>query len=740
MADVTWMVRLSESEVKGPFDRSTMLHLIARNEIPDNAVVSKVGDEESFPLRTHPDFIGCFQAGTVEHRVVADHRKRHQEAQRTHRSEKRRQWGTALVLFAFAIVAPLAIARQRLLVPEAWVDSLTAVYNDVGGADPPPPPIPGGPLVRSLAARWAGSTDPLPDLAHARSLLWSGSRKDAALAVGELERMVAKSPNDVEMLATLAEAYARVWDGRSDHAHAMLDLVDRADALDPTSLAAARARAAVAVASGNETVAVRASTRCGGEGETPETVDLGCRVLYARSTKNDAILAELEARYPDIGWVRVVRADTLLEAGRPARALMLARGLTSAMTDDAHAWSLRSRAAAGVGNWDEALRAIEKSLALQPGQGEQLMLRARIHLMVDKDPARAQAELERIMAASWFDEYRDHLRVWCLASVAHLAAGDYDGALALAEKALAERSHEPTALLYAAKALGELGRRPEAERKLNTLRELNLHGRMAAQLYTWAANVSLDIDKKNAAIELLGMAKEEAPEWPAVFLEGARLKFAMANGDGAVADILRLGHLDLASWRGESPLVDVWYPERDWSDVEESLSTEVHRQLKYGKDMRSVEGILALVTNRATAQILLERAVERDEIAIEERAVYAHGALAQRYIEKGYDAKAMKHIDRVLAQDSDLSLFQGLKGHALSRLGNPDGAMKCFERSLGKANDLVGPARWKAEALARANRNDEAIEALEEVTIDWPEDLQSQQMLVKLLEKRSTRR
>jgi tetratricopeptide (TPR) repeat protein len=734
------MVRLSESEVKGPFDRSTMLRLIARGEIHDAAAISKVGDEESFPLRTHPDFVGCFQVGTVEHRVVADLRKRHQEAQRVQHSEKRRRFGTVLGLFGFAVIAPLAIARQRLIVPEAWVDSLTAMYNDVGGAEPPPPPIPGGPLVRSLAARWAGNTDPLPDLAHARALLWSGSRRDALLAVGELERMVAKSPNDVEMLATLAEAYARVWDGRADHAHAMLDLVDRADALDPTSLAAARARAAVAVASGNESVAIRASTRCGGDGDAPDAIDLGCRVLYARSIKDDTILADLEVRYPEAGWVRVVRADTLLDAGRPARALMLARSLTSAMTEDAHAWSLRSRAAAGVGNWDEARRAIDRSLTLQPEQGEQLMLRARIHLMVEKNPARAQAELERIMGAPWFDDYRHHVTVWCLASVAHLAARDYDGALALAEKALTERPYEPTALLYAAKALGELGRRPEAERKLNVLRELDLHGRMAAQLHTWAANVLLDIDKKNAAMEVLGLAKEEAPEWPAVFLEGARLKFAMANPDGAVADILALGHLDLASWRGESPLVDVWYPERDWSDVEKSLSTEVHRQLKYGKDMRSVEGILALVTNRSTAQVLLERAVERDKIAIEERAVYAHGALAQRYMERGNDAKAMKHIDRVLAQDSDLSLFQGLKGHALSRLGNPDGAMKSFERSLGKAKDLVGPARWKAEALARAHRDEEAIETLEEVTVDWPEDLQSQQMLVKLLDSASKRR
>jgi tetratricopeptide (TPR) repeat protein len=731
------MVRLSESEVKGPFDRSTLLRLIAKDEIPADAVVTKVGDEDSFPLRTHPDFAGCFQVGTVEFRVVAEQRKRHQETQRKQSSENRKQWGMALGLFGFAIAAPLAIVRQRIIVPEAWVDSLTAVYRDVGGAEEPPPPIPGGPLVRSLAARWAANTDPLPELAHARSLLWSGSRKDAQLAVGELERLVAKSPNDVETLATLAEAYARVWDGRADHAHAMLDLVDRADALDPTSMAATRARAAVAVASGNDTIAVRASTRCG-EASTPDAIDLGCRVLFGRATKDDAILSDLEVRYPDVGWVRVVRADTLLEAGRPAQALMLARGLTESMKDDAHAWSLRSRAAAGVGNWDEALHAIDRSLAYQPEQGEQLMLRARIHLMVEKDPARAQAELERGMGAQWFDEYVDHVRVWTLASVAHLAANDDDGALALAEKALSERAHEPTALLYAAKALGDLGRRPESERKLTMLRELNLHGRMAAQLYSWAANVLLDIDKKNAAMEMLELAKEEAPEWPAVFLEGARLKFAMGNPDGAVADILALGHLDLASWHGESPLVDVWYPERDWSDIEESLSTEVHRQLKYGKDMRSVEGILALVTNRPTAQVLLERAVERDEIAIEERAVYAHGALAQLYMEQGNDAKAMKHIDRVLAQDSERPLFQGLKGKALSRLGNPDGAMKAFERSLGQSKG-VGPARWKAEALARAHRDDDAIEALEDVTVQWPEDLESQQMLVKLLEKKSGR-
>src|SRR6185503_14267276 len=139
-----WMVRLSESEVKGPFDRSTMLRLIAKDEIPEHAVISKVGDEESFRLREHPDFVGCFEVGTVEHRVVAEQRKKHHEAQRAQSAEKRKQWGMALGLFGFAIVAPLAIVRQRILVPEAWVDSLTAVYNDVGGADPPPPPIPGG--------------------------------------------------------------------------------------------------------------------------------------------------------------------------------------------------------------------------------------------------------------------------------------------------------------------------------------------------------------------------------------------------------------------------------------------------------------------------------------------------------------------------------------------------------------------------------------------------------------------
>ena len=113
------MVRLSESEVKGPFDRSTMLRLIAREEIPADAVVSKVGDEESFPVRTHPDFVGCFEVGTVEYRVVAEQRKKHREAQRAQSSEKRKQWGMALGLFGFAIVAPLAIARQRILLPEA---------------------------------------------------------------------------------------------------------------------------------------------------------------------------------------------------------------------------------------------------------------------------------------------------------------------------------------------------------------------------------------------------------------------------------------------------------------------------------------------------------------------------------------------------------------------------------------------------------------------------------------------
>src|SRR5207244_1973404 len=119
------------------------------------------------------------------------------------------------------------------------------------------------------------------------------------------------------------------------------------------------------------------------------------------------------------------------------------------------------------------------------------------------------------------------------------------------------------------------------------------------------------------------------------------------------------------------------------------------------------------VTDRPTAKLLLERAVERDEIAIEERAVYAHGALAQRYVEEGEDAKAMKHIDRVLAQDSERPLFQGLKGLALSRLDNADGAMKCFERSLAQSDDLVGPARWKAQALARVHKDADAIDALE---------------------------
>jgi tetratricopeptide (TPR) repeat protein len=96
----------------------------------------------------------------------------------------------------------------------------------------------------------------------------------------------------------------------------------------------------------------------------------------------------------------------------------------------------------------------------------------------------------------------------------------------------------------------------------------------------------------------------------------------------------------------------------------------------------------------------------------------------------------MKHIDRVLAQDSRRPLFHALKGLALSHLNDGDGAMKCFERAGEPAKNLDGPQRWRGEALARLHQDDDAIAQLEQVTTRWPEDLAAQQLLLGLLEEK----
>lgn len=231
------------------------------------------------------------------------------------------------------------------------------------------------------------------------------------------------------------------------------------------------------------------------------------------------------------------------------------------------------------------------------------------------------------------------------------------------------------------------------------------------------------------------LARSEDPRWPEVYLEGARIRFAIDDSAGAVDDILALGHLDLASYEVESPLVDVWFPRREWYDVERALSKEVRRQLQYGKDMRSVLGILALVTDRSNAVSLLQRATRREEIAIEERAIYAHGALAQLYIDDGQFARAEKHVDRVLADDSRNALFQGFKGKILSERNNVDGAMKSFERSMQQSKKYVGPYKWKAEAFMRFGKPEEALEVLETALELFPDDLEAQQLRLEVLAK-----
>jgi len=57
-----------------------------------------------------------------------------------------------------------------------------------------------------------------------------------------------------------------------------------------------------------------------------------------------------------------------------------------------------------------------------------------------------------------------------------------------------------------------------------------------------------------------------------------------------------------------------------------------------------------------------------------------------------------------------------------------------------RALALAGVGAEVRPSLARVHRDDEAIETLEQVTAEWPEDLRAQQMLVKLLEAKSQKR
>ena len=692
-------------------------------------------------LVEHPDFRSMFLPGSQQNREYLDRISNNRSEQRGITVRKKGRAIIAATLMAGSLgLAWYSTTTGLLTIPEpianqvtGWVSSMSSSVGeqvDFSRDDSlvtSRRPLPGDELFAMLPA--PARDEPLPVLLQSGwAAWWSGTDEGLAEARIAFESAAVRAPNDVEALGALVEVYSELVAGDPDLLDPITLALARMSAIDETSIANLRARAADASSSGHSPLVVGIVATCGAPvSELFSTVDLGCAVRLAEARGDDNTLAIL---YEQSGVMRIalIRARAAVERSDWGVALNISRNLVKEAPGEAEPWAVLALGSAAIGDWYAAASAAREATRRAPHRLDLTHLHARILSRVMGKHKESLPLLTGLVEDPAFDRYEDRIGVLNDAAEAALSLKKIDEGQQWAITALELDPTDPVALLQLAWSYHLQEDTANAEESLRRVDTGQLMGKQGARIHLGAARIYLAMDNQRAAVEEIQNALQGDPGLVEAALEGALADVRVNNLDAAVEKVTRAPLLDVVYTRTHSPIAPTWIPPANWAVLKREIGSALAQDVRYSIRLQEILAIIDWYDQKSSAEASLRTAVQ------EGGAAGASAALAQQLFENNRPGEALKHIDEVLNIETDNPVFLAMRGFAQATSGDT-GA----ERSLGRALSLEpnNPTvlHWNATALEVLGKKTEALRSREALLIVAPDDVNTQARLISLSEE-----
>ena len=744
-----WSVRTVGGGTRGPLSHEALVDQLLRGALgPVDLAVRQGGTWK--PIIEHPDLQSFFLPGNHDaDRLVGSQDRRRQERRS---DDARRMAGfTASMVAAVAAlgVATYAIQNDLFVVPEEIVDEITEAFGNTSAAVTEQVAravdesaaveemelmrnLPGGEVLRALQERWPNAAGaPNLRLHRGRIGLWSGVQSERLDAREHLEQAVILAPEDVETWSALGELYALLLVDEPELSEPLTLVVDRVSAMAPASVAASRTAALASFAHGNRGAAADTANRCaaspGTAGQVGSNTDLGCALVASEAQGLLTDLAALASRYPEEPRVMLAYARVLVEKQHLRDAVEVATALKRQYPDEAAPLVVLFDAYVALAEWDNALKAGRQVAQVSPGTIRVRVGVAEIALKVKGAAGTAVEMYQEAIAHEKFAMYPERNRVFNDAASAAVAAGRYDDAVALADRALALAERDAIAGLHKARALQMQGKSSEAEALLRATEPTLLEGHTLARWHVAAAVFYIEAGRERLAESELRSAGESDAFWPRVPLQAARNRLAVGDREGAISFLEQAAFMNIYSDEARDPLQNVWADDTDWKAFRRDLETELLGDVRFASRGYGVIGVVSMVGNLSDSRRVLERALVGGA-----EAPAANAALAQLHMRSGNTALAIKHSSQVVDTSANPGVLYGVRGRAMAQKGDAAQSRAAFVQALEKAPNEPTLYRWRAESQLVANDRRGARKSLGEALRLMPDDFQSRLMLVAL--------
>ncbi len=620
------------------------------------------------------------------------------------------------------LAALLAVAS--LIVVVGWtVQGLGDKQAEVGN---------GSEVVEALRELHPGATN--AEGLHTRKgweELYRGTPDAVQVARAELELAVAADPFDPEALAGLALAYAMLGDPQLQLDAA--GLISRAEELSGGEDSVLRAKAGIALASGNIQSAEQRAVTCLRELSNDALCSwyLGeaylARGLYSEGRDRLEIALESITLSPDLhrslGEAAMLSGDFVGAEAALGKAVELLPDQTSihiALAD------LYRR----TGHWDEALASIERVL-----EEDSRHVRARylkgvilLHVLGDADGASeilgALAEDPMVTGSSLA------LDAMVQAAFACLARDRAQEALRYAELALERDDDHAMARLAKAMALDALGDPSGSEEALRGADMDSLEAREAARWNYYAALLYTRHDRQHFARLCLEDALAADPLWVPPRLLLAIVLMRMGEGEVGLRELEETWKLDLAVEAGRDPVllapVGLMESSEMWSAIDELVPDVLANK----RPRARIDGMLGVHDcvgtgdcREARISLALSLAEDPDDTAVR---VF----LAYTQMEAGELDEAISNL-RYLADARAPSTVHAMLGSCYSQKGIFEEARLAFDAAEARPDRTPALQRRRAQLEMAAEEDGQAtIYAREALALD-PDDLVAASILLE---------
>jgi tetratricopeptide (TPR) repeat protein len=726
-ADQRWMVRNRGQRPQGPHKRDVIEGWILRNLVQPTDEVARV-DGSWAPFNVHADFRAWFTPGheLFEKRTKTLSSRRRENVAR----DWKKRFKTTFSLVAIVAIiglSYLAVQHRATVIPEAWIDAASERWTklssgfldkvEVATTDLDQElqrtellELPGDEFLAQLAAESPPSEDPARlHLIRGRDRLMREITDAPEAAIVELEQAAIAAPRDVTTLAALAEIYGLAGKYHSERADQAVVLLSRADALGLNVPAVLRARTVIAMGAGSYENAKRVANDC----IDMDPDNLHCKyykgiamVALEQWAAAEEILTEVHRAAPHVPRFRLALCGAAVESGSYHKAGEMVEDFIAEYPHVAEGWALSARLSWLTAQYDEALDSASKAIRIDPSDLSSRVLVTEL-LLAKGQAAKAEATLQPLLDDPGIRKHKLGGHIYLIASYIQTDQGKLESAMAYAETAQELQPHWGPPAFAKGTVLALSGDLLEAERTFKNANTESLRPVEAGHFWVRLGHIYREQRRDKAAMTAYERAIEEYPHSEEARLGMVEVYLRLGNLSKALDMLRTIGKTDFEQDDTHPPNSLLPLPKTDVRPLAAAFREAISNDIRHGKAMQEVEGILAYHAGEYQLGELALRQALRDDDTNDIARAY----LARIKMQQGEYAEAEGILQRLLATPGNEGIYSAMLGVARARTGRGAGGVAELERISKLVSDVPAAHRYYAEALFLAGEPTKAMEA-----------------------------